>query len=123
MARLEWAYVEAFDSAEVAPLTASDLGDLASETRLFLQPHLQLLDLNYPVDELVLAVHQEASAASDIMSNAVSERRHVKRSRLIQMRRSAVRLAVHRYENSVYYRRIDQENFLLLSPHCKKVPS
>jgi hypothetical protein len=114
IARLEWAYVEAFDRAEVAPLTALDFGDLAAGSRLFLQPHLQLLDLNYPVDELVLAVHQEAGP-SDIMSNAVSERRHVKRSRLIQMCRSAVRLAVHRYENSVYYRRIDRENFLLLS--------
>ena len=30
VARLEWAYVEAFDSAEVAPLTASDFGDLCS---------------------------------------------------------------------------------------------
>lgn len=120
VARLEWAYVEAFDSAEVAPLTASDFGDLAAETRLFLQPHLQLLDLNYPVDELVLAVHKEAPP-SDIMSNAVSERRHVKRSRPIQMRPSAIRLAVHRYENSVYYRRIDQENFLLLSALQKGV--
>jgi hypothetical protein len=114
VARLEWAYVEAFDRAEVAPLTALDFGDLSAGSRLYLQPHLQLLDLNYPVDELVLAVHREAGP-SDIMSNAVSERKHVKRSRLIQMRRSAVRLAVHRYENSVYYRRIDQENFLLLS--------
>jgi hypothetical protein len=114
VARLEWAYVEAFDSAEAAPLTALDFGDLAVESRLFLEPHLQLLDLNYPVDELVLHVHQEAGP-SDIMSNAVSEPRHVKRSRLFQMRRSAVRLAVHRYENSVYYRRIDHENFLLLS--------
>jgi hypothetical protein len=114
VARLEWAYVEAFDRAEVAPLTALDFGDLSAGSRLYLQPHLQLLDLNYPVDELVLAVHREAGP-SDIMSNAVSESRHVKRSRLILMRRSAVRLAVHRYENSVYYRRIDQENFLLLS--------
>jgi hypothetical protein len=114
VARLEWSYVEAFDRAEVAPLTALDFGDLAAGSRLFLQPHLQLLDLNYPVDELVLAVHQEARP-SDIVSNAVSERRHVKRSRLIRMRPSAIRLAVHRYENSVYYRRIDQENFLLLS--------
>jgi hypothetical protein len=31
------------------------------------------------------------------------------------MRRADVRLAVHRYENSVYYRRIDREAFLLLS--------
>jgi len=114
VARLEWAYVEAFDSADVAPLTNSDFAELASESKLYLQPHLQLLDLSYPVDELVLAVHKE-TGSSDIMSNAVSERRHVKRPRLPKMKRSAVRLAVHRYENSVYYRRIDQEAFLLLS--------
>ncbi len=114
VARLEWAYVEAFDGAEVAPLTALDLADLAVGSRLFLQPHIQLLDLSYPVDELVLAVHQE-TGPSDIMSNAVSERRHVKRARLPKMLRSAVFLVVHRHENSVYYRHIDRENFRLLS--------
>jgi geranylgeranyl pyrophosphate synthase len=31
------------------------------------------------------------------------------------MRRSQIHLAVHRYDNSVYYRRIDQEAFRLLS--------
>jgi len=114
IARLEWAYVEAFDSAEHAPLTTDDFADLSAESRLSLQPHLQLLDLNYPVDELVLAVHQQTSP-SDIMSNAVTERKQAKRARLPKMRRSPVQLAVHRFENSVYYRRIDHEAFLLLS--------
>jgi hypothetical protein len=31
------------------------------------------------------------------------------------MRRSVIRLAIHRFENDVYYRRIDREAFLLLS--------
>ena len=31
------------------------------------------------------------------------------------MRRSAIYLAVHRFDNSVYYRRIDREAYLLLS--------
>ena len=114
VARLEWAYVEAFDGADFPALTASDLGELSAESRLFLQPHLQLLDLKYPVDELVLAVHR-VTAPSDIMSNAASERKHVKRTRLPKMRQSAVALAVHRYENSVYYRRIDREAYTLLS--------
>jgi hypothetical protein len=114
VARLEWAYVEAFDSADFPPLIASDFGDLSADSRLFLQPHLQLLDLKYPVDELVLAVHRE-TGPSDIMSNAASERKHVKRTRLPRMQRSAVPLAVHRYENSIYYRRIDHEAYLLLS--------
>jgi len=114
VARLEWAYVEAFDRAEIVPLTADDFSSLSAESELFLQPHIQLLDLNYPVDELVLAVHRE-TAPGDIMSNASSERKQVKRMRLPKMERSKVFLVVHRYENSVYYRRIDQENFLLLS--------
>jgi len=121
VARLEWAYVEAFDSADVAPLTPADFNDLSAESRLFLQPHLQLLDLKYPVDELVLAVHRE-NAPSDIMSNAASERKHVKRTRLPKMRRSAVPLAVHRYQSSVYYRRLDHEAYLLLSQLQKGVP-
>lgn len=121
IARLEWAYVEAFDSAEYAPLTTADFTDLGAESRLFLQPHLQLLDLSYPVDELVLAVHQQ-TPPSDIMSNAVTERKQVKRARLPQMRRSRIQLAVHRFENSVYYRRIDHEAFLLLSALQAGIP-
>lgn len=114
IARLEWAYVEAFDGADLPPLTAADFGDLGGASKLHLQPHLQLLDLRYPVDELVLAVHRQ-TAPSDIMSNAVTERKQVKRARLPAMRRSQIHLAVHRYENSVYYRRVDQEAFRLLS--------
>ncbi|MBB5343267.1 HvfC/BufC N-terminal domain-containing protein [Tunturibacter empetritectus] len=113
VARLEWAYVEAFDGADLAPLTAADFGDLGAASPLFLQPHLQLLDLRYPVDELVLAVHRQ-TAPSDIMSNAVTERKQAKRTRLPAMRRSQIHLAVHRYENSVYYRRIDPEAYRLL---------
>ena len=121
VARLEWAYVESFDRATVPPLIADDFGTVAGESRIFLQPHLQLLDLNYPVDELVLAVHQEAGP-SDIMSNAVSERKHSDIARLPKMRRSPVHLAVHRFQNSVYYRRIDYEAFLLLSALQKCIP-
>ena len=114
VARLEWAYVKSFDRAAVAPLALEDFAGLGADTRLSLQPHLQLLDLKYPVDELVLAVHQ-ATPPSDIMSNAVSRRKQRSSPRLPRMRRSPVSLAVHRFENSVYYRRIDHEAFLLLS--------
>jgi hypothetical protein len=72
-----------------------------------------LLDLRYPVDELVLAVHREISP-SDIMSNTMSKRRQTLQVVLPEMKREDVHLAVHRYDNSVYYRRIDREAFLLL---------
>jgi hypothetical protein len=114
VAKLEWAYVDAFDQAALSPLTAQDLVGLGEDSRLSLQPHIQLLELNYPVDELVLAVHRE-KGPSDIASNAVSEHRTTKRVPLPKMSRAEVFLVVHRYENSVYYRRVEREDFLLLS--------
>jgi hypothetical protein len=56
MARLEWAYVEAFDAPDVAGLDVERLGavpDSAWETaRLVLGPSLSLLRLRYPVAAL-----------------------------------------------------------------------
>ena len=114
VARLEWAYIESLDRRAVAPLVQEDFADVGPDSKLSLQPHLQLLDLQYPVDELVLAVHQE-TPHSDMMSNAVSEHKQKSRYGLPRMRRSAIYLAVHRFDNSVYYRRLDREAFLLLS--------
>lgn len=114
VARLEWAYVESFDSASHSPLSEVDISEMTAESQLSLQPHLQFLYLRYPVDKLILAVHREASAAN-VASNAVSERRYKKQKRLPAMRRSVICLAIHRFENDVYYRRIDREAFLLLS--------
>lgn len=114
VARLEWAYVEAYDGAAMSPLTEADFAELNGESTLYLQPHLQLLALKYPVDELVLAV-RETTPELDIVSNAVAERRQRRRSRLPAIRRAPTYLAVHRFEDSVYYRRIDREAYLLLS--------
>jgi len=114
VARLEWAYVEAYDGAATQPLSESEFATLGEHSTLSLQPHVQLLDLSYPVDELVLAVHQ-ASPATDAASNAVSERRTGKRPRLPSMRLSRTYLAVHRFDDTVYYRRLDHEAYLLLS--------
>jgi hypothetical protein len=114
VARLEWAYVEAFDGASVTPLGWQDFAGLGTNPTLRLQPHLQLLDLQYPVDEVVLAVHK-VTPEIDIVSNAVSEHRKVADVTLPEMQRSSIYLAVHRFEESVYYRRIDREEFLLLA--------
>lgn len=114
VARLEWAYIEAFDREALPPLSAEEFGQLVPGSVLALQPHLQLLALRYPVDEIVLAAHRNTPDA-DIASNAVSERKMPKRMRLPGLKRSATYLAVHRFEHSVYYRRLDREAFLMLS--------
>ena len=114
IARLEWAYIEAFDGASVVPLGWDDFAGLGKESTLRLQPHLQLLDLQYPVDEVVLAV-RKLTPEIDIVSNAASGRRQASDVVLPEVTRSSVYLAVHRFEDSVYYRRIDREEFLLLA--------
>src|ERR1700730_5456053 len=114
VARLEWAYIEAFDGASVVPLGWEDFAGLGTDSTLRLQPHLQLLDLQYPVDEVVLAV-RKLTPEIDIVSNAVSARRQASDVARPELARSTVYLAVHRFEDSVYYRRIDREEFLLLA--------
>jgi hypothetical protein len=113
VARLEWAYVEAFDGKHLDPVTAEDAGSVGPESRLLLQPHLQLLELSYPVDNLVLAV-KKGTPETDIVSSAAAQRGMCTRMRLPAMKRQRVYLAVHRFEDSVYYRRIARETFLLL---------
>jgi hypothetical protein len=121
VARLEWAYVEAYDRAEVTPLTVEDFSGLTADSKLSLQPHLQLLALRYPVDELVLAV-REQTPTSEMSSNAVSELTKKSQPKLPAMRRTPTHLAVHRFDNSVYYRRIDKEAYLLLHAMQERRP-
>jgi hypothetical protein len=114
VARLEWAYIEAFDGASLAPLGAEDFAGLEADSTLRLQPHLQLLDLQYAAEDVVLAV-RKLTPELDIVSNAVSGRRQALDIALPHVTRSGIYLAVHRFEDSVYYRRIDREEFLLLA--------
>jgi hypothetical protein len=114
VARLEWAYIEAFDSATRPPIDETNLAELQPTSVLALQPHLQLLALRYPADEVVLAAHEKHPDA-DIVSNAVMGRKTFRRVRLPRLRRSPTYLVVHRHKDVVYYRRIDREEFLLLS--------
>jgi len=113
VARLEWAYVEAFDGKRLDPVTAEDAGSVGPDSRLLLQPHLQLLELSYPVDNFVLAI-KKGTPETDIVSSAAAQRGMRTRMKLPAMKRQHIYLAVHRFEDSVYYRRIARETFLLL---------
>ena len=114
VARLEWAYVDAFDRKHRTPLATAEAQTIGSESRLALQPHLQLLELSYPVDSLVLAVKKRAPEA-EIVSSAATRRESQTRLKLPTIIQERLWLAVHRFDDSVYYRRIDRETFLLLS--------
>ncbi|HEX4005334.1 MAG TPA: DNA-binding domain-containing protein [Acidobacteriaceae bacterium] len=113
-ARLEWACVEAFDGAGLPPLTESEALRASSATVFALQPHLQILQLRFPVDEMVLAVHH-SKPAIDIVSGAATMRKRPAQLQLPRMRRAEIYLAVHRYDDSVYHRRLTRVQFRLLT--------
>lgn len=122
MVRLEWAHIEAFDSEEKSPLSADAFANLGENSRLHLQPYIRLLTLSYPVDDLLLQVRTEngSSTSSSNNANVARKRRHVRQVAALAPR--PMHLAVHRHQNSVWYKPIGAEEFRLLSALEKDQP-
>jgi hypothetical protein len=112
MVRLEWAEMEAFDGAANPRLAEFELTALGPDSNFELQPYVRLLDLSYPVDDLLIRVRK--GQAADIVSSAVTERSRSKARRWRLPKPERVFLAVHRADNSVYIKRIDEEAYTIL---------
>jgi Putative DNA-binding domain len=115
MVRLEWADAECFDALEEPALDLDDVAQLGDDPRLRLQPNLQLLDLHYPVDDLLLQIRDEQEEEADEASNTFSEKRS--RARLKSVRKSKPKptfVVVHRVDYLVYFKRIEAEAFRVL---------
>jgi hypothetical protein len=115
VARFEWAQTVAFDGADRPVLTPAYIARTPpAQLRPGLQPYLSLLALDYPVDDFVIAVKQRDALRTEA-SNAVesthppSHNRHVSRPR-----RQRVYVAVHRYNNRLFYKRLARPAFLML---------
>jgi hypothetical protein len=115
IARLEMADIEAFDGKTEPALKPENISALAGGSlKLRLQPYIQLLDCNYPVDDLLLAVRDSDEGAA-FASNAFSQRRKRRRVRAAaKLKPAEIFLAVHRIDESVYFRRLAREEFLIL---------
>jgi Putative DNA-binding domain len=116
MARLEWADIEAFEGEAEAVLRPEELdGVSVPKLTLRLQPYVQLLDLHYPVDDLLLEIKKDDNDA-DFASNSVAERRKQAKVRAVEgLQSKRVFLVVHRIDFSVYFRRIEREEYAMLS--------
>jgi len=114
VARIEWAFVEAFDNAQSTPLTLDQIATLDAGSGLGIQPHVQLLALDYAADELVLSLHKDqrrgTSEAGVKHDDGPQPPAH-----LPKLRRRATWVAAHRVENVVYYRRLEREEYLTLT--------
>jgi hypothetical protein len=117
MARFEWAQAIAFDSAAKKPLDVDSLlGKDPKKLRLGLQPYLVLLDLGFAIDKFVLQLKQHSLRGD--ASNAIEETdepRKPPRRKVPLPRRERVFVAVHRFRNSLYYKRLSEDEFRLLT--------
>lgn len=118
MVRLEWANIECFDAPTLPPVTQDQLLDFAgnaSGLRLRLQPSLRLVSVNHPVDDIRLAV-KDGITWTPGASNAVrSSHRRSTRHDYRGLKAEPLHIAVHRQENTIYYKRIDAASHRLLS--------
>jgi hypothetical protein len=119
MVRFEWAQVVAFDGPAKPPVTPDDILDTPpSKLQLGLQPYLTLLELDFAVDDFLIAVKKRESdvlrgEASNAMNGAPKSA--VGQKRVRYPKREKVNLAVHRHDNMLYYKRLDQEAFAILT--------
>jgi Putative DNA-binding domain len=119
--RIEWAFVESFDSAERTPLTLDQIATLDAGSRLALQPHLQLIALDYPADDLVLALHDREKRQTSEAGVKHEESASAPAS-LPKLNRRSTWLASHRVDLSVYYRRLQREEFTTLAAIRRGLP-
>lgn len=115
MVRLEWADIDVYDSAELPKLTEEELRSLGENPSFKLQPYIRLLELAYPVDDLLLSIRSQDDEGTDIASNVVLEHASHTRAKRVKMPRpKKTYLAVHRQELIVYFKRLEPEGFALL---------
>lgn len=116
MARLEWAEIEASNAGEWPSLSSADLAALGEDPQLQLQPSLRLIELAYPLDDLLIEIREGAQRElSHLASNAVTAVRQSEVSKLQAVPEpQPVHLAVHRHEGLVYFKRLPREGFIVL---------
>jgi len=119
LARFEWARVVVFDTASRPVFTLDDLLDVPpaahGKLRFELQPYLQLLALDYPVDEFILAVKKrEAGLLRGEASNAPSELRQMKERKGLLPARARTFVAIHRLDSQIYFKRLEPAAYKIL---------
>jgi hypothetical protein len=118
IAKIEWAFVVAFDSAQRTALTLAQIAALDASSQLALQPHIELMELNYPAEDLVLELHQrekrQTSEAGVGPDDEVKPEEDQPPASLPRIRRKRNWLVAHRVEYSVYYLRLQREAWQIL---------
>jgi hypothetical protein len=118
VARFEWAQTVAFDGEQRPALSAAEIARTpAHRLRVDLQPYLSLLQLDFPVDNYVIAVKKRdalRAEASNARERALPLKRH--RSRRVPLpHRQRIHLAVYRLKMRLYYKRVVPAEYRILN--------
>jgi len=117
MVRFEWAQVEAFDGRALTPVTVDDLLGKRKDPakiRLGLQPYITVLHLRYPLDHYIMRLKKTGLRGD--ASNAMEETARRKPPRKPPVPRPAETfIVVHRLDNSLYYKRINAQQYRMLT--------
>ena len=116
MVRIEWANIVAFDEMANPPVHVDDLlGRDPSKVKLALQPYITLLDVRYPVDDLLIAAKKGDDRLRSEASNAVAlQHKRAKRISFRGLKPQPLYIAVHRMNLAVYYKPLTREQFAIL---------
>jgi len=113
-ATVEYAAIEAFDLPIYEKVNASVLSNTPpDELKLSLQPYIKLLRLDYALDDFVLRIQKKSALHS--VSTAQTSRTKKASSAHKLPRKEQVYLAIHRLNNDVYYKRLDQDEYQILT--------
>jgi hypothetical protein len=115
VARFEWAQTVAFDGEARPVLTPDEIADAPpARLRLGLQPYLTLLALDWPVDDYVIAVKKRDALRHEASHVVDHGPRAAERKRVPVPRRKRVFVVVHRYNQKLYYKRVEAPAFKIL---------
>jgi hypothetical protein len=108
LARFEWAQVEVYDGAALPLFTVDDLqGADPARLKLALQPYLQLLLLDYPVDDFLIAIKKREALLRGDASNAPTGVRVQREKKVRLPRPEKCAVAVHRLNGRIFFKRLE----------------
>jgi hypothetical protein len=117
MAAFEWAQVVAFDGPELPPLDVDSLLEKSpAKLKMGVQPYITLLELHYSLDDFAIGLKEQQTALRSEASNAVDAPPDQTAQKITKPPRGKpIYIAVHRHSNDLYFKRLDREQYLLLS--------
>ncbi len=124
VARVEWAQTLAFDEPLKKALRLDELlGSDPSTLRLGLQPCVVLVRTDYAVDHFITEMKKTEAEVRGSASQAMTEApERESLGRAPRLKAECVHLAVHRHDNTLYFKRMTREAFSILTHleagHC-----